>query len=43
MLTDIIQTKLVCLDAKHTIPSEGWPHVEKQLTKVFEDDRSWKR
>jgi parvulin-like peptidyl-prolyl isomerase len=36
-LKNLIQNKLVYIDAKHTIPSEGWPQIEKQLDKVFED------
>ena len=33
----LIQTKLIYLDAKHTIPSENWPQIEKQLAKYFEE------
>ena len=36
-LKGLIETKLVYQDAKRTIPTEGWPHVEKQLTKQFEE------
>lgn len=36
-LKGIIQTKLIYQDARRTIPSEGWPHIEKQLTKQFEE------
>jgi parvulin-like peptidyl-prolyl isomerase len=36
-LSGLIETKLIFLDAKRTIPSEGWSHVESQLTKHFED------
>jgi hypothetical protein len=37
ILPDLIRTKLVCLDAKRTIPSERWPEVEKQLGKAFDE------
>ena len=37
LLPGVIQVKLIYLDAKHTIPSEAWPDVEKQLTKAFEE------
>jgi parvulin-like peptidyl-prolyl isomerase len=36
-LKNQIQNKLIFLDAKHTIPSEGWPQIEKQLDKAFEE------
>jgi len=45
-LKNLIQNKLIFLDAKHTIPSEGWPQVEKQLEKVFDEselDKMMKR
>jgi parvulin-like peptidyl-prolyl isomerase len=37
-LKNLIQGKLIYLDAKHTIPSEGWPQIEKQLEKAFDED-----
>lgn len=37
VLKRLIQTKLIYQDARRTIPSEGWPHIEKQLTKQFEE------
>ena len=36
-LKGIIQTKLIFQDAKRTIPSEGWSHIEKQLNKQYEE------
>lgn len=45
-LKNVIQTKLVFLDAKRTIPSENWPSIEKQVGKMFEEvefDRLMKR
>lgn len=36
-LKNFVQNKLIFLDAKRTIPSEGWSNVEKQLNKAFED------
>ena len=37
MLKGLIETKLIFQDAKRTIPTEGWSHVEEQLTKRFEE------
>jgi parvulin-like peptidyl-prolyl isomerase len=45
-LKNQIQNKLVFLDAKQKIPSEGWTQVEKQLEKAFEEgeiDKMMKR
>jgi parvulin-like peptidyl-prolyl isomerase len=45
-LKNLVQQKLIFLDAKHSIPSEGWPQIEKQVNKVFEEtelDRLMKR
>ena len=39
LVQSVVETKLICLDAKHTIPSEGWPQIEKQLAKAFEDSQ----
>jgi parvulin-like peptidyl-prolyl isomerase len=36
-LKNLIQFKLIFLDAKHTIPSEGWPQIQKKVDQVFED------
>ena len=36
-LDNQIQGKLIFLDAKSTIPSEGWPQIEKKVEQVFED------
>jgi len=36
-LKNQIQGKLIFLDAKNTIPSEGWPQIEKKVEQVFED------
>ena len=36
-LKPLIETKLIFQDAKRTIPAEGWPQVEQQLSKHFED------
>jgi parvulin-like peptidyl-prolyl isomerase len=36
-LKNQIQNKLVYLDAKAKIPSEGWSQVEKQLEKAFDE------
>jgi parvulin-like peptidyl-prolyl isomerase len=36
-LKNLVQNKLIYLDAKQAIPSEGWPQVEKQVDKVFEE------
>jgi len=36
-LKNIIETKLIAQDAKHSIPEEGWPHIEKQILKQYED------
>ena len=30
-LKNLIQGKLIYLDAKHAIPSEGWPQIEKKV------------
>ena len=38
ILKGIIENKLICQDARRTIPSEAWTHLEPQLTKAFEDD-----
>ena len=37
-LKNAIQNKLVYLDAKEKIPSEGWEQVQKQLDKAFDED-----
>jgi parvulin-like peptidyl-prolyl isomerase len=45
-LKNLIQNKLIYLDAKRTIPSEGWPQIEKQLEKAFDEtelDKMMKR
>jgi parvulin-like peptidyl-prolyl isomerase len=45
-LKNLVQNKLIYLDAKQAIPSEGWPQVEKQVAKVFEEtelDKMMKR
>jgi len=45
-LRNVIQNKLVFLDAKQKIPSEGWSQVEKQLEKAFDEgelDKMMKR
>jgi parvulin-like peptidyl-prolyl isomerase len=36
-LQNRVETLLISQDAKRTIPSEGWSHVQAQLAKVFED------
>ncbi len=36
-LQNLIQTKLVVLDAKQKIPPEGWSQVQKQLDKAFDE------
>ena len=36
-LKPLIETKLILQDAKRRIPAEGWSHVERQLSKHFED------
>lgn len=36
-LKGLVETKLIYQDAKRTIPSESWSHVEKQLGKHFEE------
>jgi parvulin-like peptidyl-prolyl isomerase len=36
-LKNLIQNKLVYLDAKQKIPPEGWTQVEKQLDKAFDE------
>jgi thiol-disulfide isomerase/thioredoxin len=38
ILKGIIEEKLICQDAKRTIPSEAWTHIEPQLTKEFENN-----
>jgi hypothetical protein len=38
LLKGIVQTKLIYLDAKQTIPAEGWSHVQEQLSKEFENN-----
>ena len=45
-LKNVIQAKLIFLDAKQTIPSEHWPDIEKQMQKMFEEselDKMMKR
>ncbi len=45
-LKNIIEMKLIYLDAKRSIPEEGWPHIEKQILKQYEDmelDRMMKK
>lgn len=37
-LKNLIQNKLIYLDAKEKIPAEGWSQVEKQLEKLFDDE-----
>lgn len=37
LLPEVIQIKLIYLDAKHTIPAERWPDIEKQLAKAFDE------
>ena len=36
-LQNLIQAKLILLDAKQTIPSEHWPEVQKQFEQLFEE------
>ena len=36
-LQGLIRTKLIVLDAKRTIPAEGWSRVEEQLSKQYEE------
>ncbi len=36
-LKNVIETKLIYLDAKRSIPEEGWPHIEKQILKQYEE------
>jgi parvulin-like peptidyl-prolyl isomerase len=36
-LKGLIETKLIVQDARRTIPAEGWPQIEKQLSKQFEE------
>ena len=36
LLKEAVQIKLVCYDARRKIPSENLPHIENQLTKIFE-------
>lgn len=36
-LTQLIETKLIYLDARQTIPEENFPHVEESLGKQFEE------
>ena len=38
-LKSLIQTKLIYQDARRTMPSEAWPQVERQLTKLFEENQ----
>jgi len=37
-LKNVIQNKLVYLDAKKKIPSENWPLVESQIDKAFDEE-----
>ena len=37
LLPEVVQVKLICLDAKRTIPAEGWPQIKEQLSKAFDD------
>jgi parvulin-like peptidyl-prolyl isomerase len=37
LLPEVVQIKLIFLDAKHTLPSDRWPEIEKQLAKGFDD------
>ena len=37
LLPEVVEIKLIYLDAKETIPSEHWPDVEKQLSQGFEE------
>ncbi len=37
-LKSLIETKLIFLDARRTIPDEGWNQVEKQIANYFEDN-----
>jgi parvulin-like peptidyl-prolyl isomerase len=37
-LKGLIETKLIFLDARRTIPEEGWKHVEKQIGSYFDDN-----
>ena len=37
LLPEVVEIKLIYLDAKQTIPSEHWPDVEKQLTGSYEE------
>lgn len=37
-LKNVIQSKLIFLDAKRKIPADNWSGVEKQLEKVFEEE-----
>jgi hypothetical protein len=34
-----VQSKLAYLDAKKSIPAEGWPQIEKKIGKYFEDSK----
>jgi hypothetical protein len=36
-LKNLIQSKLVYLDARRAIPAEAWPKIEKELERVFEE------
>ena len=36
-LKDLIEAKLIYLDAKRTVPTEVWPKIEAELAKQFED------
>ena len=35
-LAHLVETKLACLDARHSIPEENLPQFEKQLTEAFD-------
>jgi parvulin-like peptidyl-prolyl isomerase len=37
-LKNLIDTKLIYQDAKHNIPTEGWAHIEQELSKQFEGE-----
>ncbi len=36
-LRELTDTKLIYQDAKREIPSEGWPHIETDLSREFEE------
>jgi parvulin-like peptidyl-prolyl isomerase len=38
ILKGIIKDKLICQDAKHTLPSEALTHLEPQMNQEFEDN-----